>query len=347
MRWSKCQKLFWVTLFGSSSIIYYVMSVFRPAAVPIYPLPGTEHSTLCGSYHPTPQQHPSSSSLPTVYLVTPTYPRREQVAELTRLGQTLLLVPNIHWVVAEDSSYCSQMVSDLLTRFAIPYTHLVSPQPNMYRKAKLKYNPRGVSSRRAGLHWILKNAQDGVVYFGDDDNTYDIRLFKEIANTKVVSMFPVGFIGLQGVSSPIVKNGKVVGFSDDWFAQRKFPIDMAGFAVSVGFMKTRGKLNKPAEEAMPYKAGYEEDIFLQNLNITLDDIEPLAKNCEEVMVWHTKTVKEKKVNLKVENEEKTNLGRLLQFLSFSGMADESDVGSAMKTCYGGKACKTQNWKKKH
>jgi hypothetical protein len=42
----------------------------------------------------------------------------------------------------------------------------------------------------------------GVVYFADDDNTYDIRLFKEIATTQRISMFPVGFIGSQGMVRP-------------------------------------------------------------------------------------------------------------------------------------------------
>jgi hypothetical protein len=41
-----------------------------------------------------------------------------------------------------------------------------------------------------------------VVYFADDDNTYDIRLFKEIATTQRISMFPVGFIGSQGMVHP-------------------------------------------------------------------------------------------------------------------------------------------------
>ena len=105
--------------------------------------------------------------------VTPTYPRREQVAELTRLGQTLLLAGNVHWVVAEDSDTCSPLVAALLTRLGLPYTHITSPQPNIYKEAKLKYNPRGVSSRRAGLSWVMEHQPEGVIYFGDDDNTYD------------------------------------------------------------------------------------------------------------------------------------------------------------------------------
>lgn len=35
------------------------------------------------------------------------------------------------------------------------------------------------------------------------------------------------------MSSPIVKNGRVTGFYDGWVANRRFPVDMAGFAVSV------------------------------------------------------------------------------------------------------------------
>ena len=45
-------------------------------------------------------------------------------------------------------------------------------------------------------------------------------------------------------------SGKVVGFSDEWFGQRKFPIDNAGFAVSVRFLKTK---KEPVHEMIPYK----------------------------------------------------------------------------------------------
>lgn len=67
--------------------------------------------------------------------------------------------------------------------------------------------PRGVANRRAAIHWIRQNGRKpGVLYFGDDDNTFDLKLFTEIRHTKRVSMFPVGLIGLYAVSSPVVKN---------------------------------------------------------------------------------------------------------------------------------------------
>lgn len=58
-----------------------------------------------------------SPDVPIIYFVTPTYPRREQLAELTRLGQTLMHVPNLHWIVADDNSVCNNMLDDLLLDF--------------------------------------------------------------------------------------------------------------------------------------------------------------------------------------------------------------------------------------
>lgn len=137
----------------------------------------------------------------------------------------------------------------------------------------------------AGINWVRQNARDGVLYFADDDNTYDIRIFEEMRWTKRVSMFPVGLVTKLGVSTPIVRAGKVVGFYDGWIAKRKFPVDMAGFAVSVPFL-----LSRP-NATMPFTVGYEEDGFIKSLGITAGEIEPLASNCTKIWVWHTQTKK--------------------------------------------------------
>ena len=52
-------------------------------------------------------------------------------------------------------------------------------------------------------------------------------------------MFPVGLVGNYGVSSPILNHlGKVTAFYDGWPGDRKFWVDMAGFAVNVAFFKS-------------------------------------------------------------------------------------------------------------
>lgn len=53
-----------------------------------------------------------------IYFITPTYPRREQIAELTRLGQTLMHVSRLYWIVADDRPDCSLQVMNLLPDFS-------------------------------------------------------------------------------------------------------------------------------------------------------------------------------------------------------------------------------------
>jgi beta-1,3-glucuronyltransferase len=51
--------------------------------------------------------------------------------------------------------------------------------PESFKKKK-GAKPRGVSNRNRGLQWLRTNAKNGVFYFADDDNTYDIQLFEEV-----------------------------------------------------------------------------------------------------------------------------------------------------------------------
>lgn len=152
-----------------------------------------------------------------------------------------------------------------------------APMPNKFKKKATR--PRGVSNRNRGLEWLRKNATEGVFYFCDDDNTYDLEIFQQMRFTKKVSMWPVGLVTKFGVSSPIVRNGKIDGFYDGWIGGRKYPVDMAGYAVSVPFLLSRPKA------IMPFESGYEEDKFLQSLApLAHSEIELLASNCTEVNV---------------------------------------------------------------
>lgn len=85
---------------------------------------------------------------------------------------------------------------------------------------------------------------------------------------------------------------QVEGFFDSWPGRRTFPVDMAGFAINIKY------LNPLA--TMPYQKGYLEDKFLVALGITMEDIEPLADNCTKVLVWHTKSLKHTRHNLKID-----------------------------------------------
>ncbi|XP_017843782.1 galactosylgalactosylxylosylprotein 3-beta-glucuronosyltransferase P isoform X2 [Drosophila busckii] len=225
------------------------------------------------------------SNPPPLYIITPTYRRPEQLAELTRLGYTLKHVPNLLWLVIEDANHTNRLVAQTLNRIGVPYEYLVAPMPEQYKKTK-RAKPRGVSNRNRGLDYLRANATEGVLYFADDDNTYDINIFEQMRYTKKVSMWPVGLVTKTGVSSPIIRNGKLDGYYDGWLGGRKYPVDMAGFAVSVKFLHTR------PNATMPFKPGYEEDGFLRSLApLQNTEIELLADECRDILTWHTQTKK--------------------------------------------------------
>lgn len=126
----------------------------------------------------------TQDELPLIFVVTPTYSRPEQKAELTRLSQTLQLVARVHWIVVEDRDNRSSLVTKLLHRFPHPHTHLTALTPREHKLTEDDPNwrkPRGVFQRNAALRWLRAQPEvRGVLYFADDDNTYDVRLFEEV-----------------------------------------------------------------------------------------------------------------------------------------------------------------------
>lgn len=127
-----------------------------------------------------------NKNLPTIFAITPTFARPVQKAELTRLAQAFLQVPNFHWIVVEDSATRTNLVTNFLWESGLNYQHLNVITPSNY---KLGINdphwkkPRGVAQRNAALDWLRNNyntSTNAVVYFADDDNTYSIKLFKEV-----------------------------------------------------------------------------------------------------------------------------------------------------------------------
>ncbi len=233
--------------------------------------------------------------LPFIYVIMPTYARPTQKADLTRLCYTFLLVPNLHWIVVEDARAKTRLVSDLLSSCGVSYTQLNEPTPADWKlgaKEASWRKPRGVVQRNEGLAWVrdnLGNQDDGVIYFGDDDNTYSLELFEEMRHTSRVSVWPVGLVGGLKVEGPRVKEGKVVGWNAVWSPKRPFAIDMAGFAVSLPLLLKSPK----AKFAYEVRRGYQESEFLKHLVSSLDELEPKAEDCTKVLVWHTKTQKVK------------------------------------------------------
>lgn len=129
----------------------------------------------------------SRTDLPTIYAITPTYKRFLQKAELTRVANTFRHIQNFHWIIVEDSKLKTSLVHDFLENCGLKYTHLNIRTPKPLRRSRKQprwSKSRGVEQRNLGLEWIRThvnpNKTKGVVYFADDDNTYDVRLFEEV-----------------------------------------------------------------------------------------------------------------------------------------------------------------------
>ncbi|CAG9820154.1 unnamed protein product [Phaedon cochleariae] len=241
------------------------------------------------------QKHINYEPIPVIYAITPTYYRLVQRAELTRISQTLRLIPNIHWIVIEDSEEKTNLVSKLLEESELTVTHLNAKTPP-FEKLKDKEpswkKHRGVEQRNAALSWLRENLtvgnQKGIVYFMDDDNSYHLNLFSEIRKVKRVGTWPVGLVGGLNVEAPILdpKTGKVKSYRSGWKPNRPFAIDMAGFAINLDLILTK----KEATFSYKMERGWQESEFLSFFT-TKEELEPLADNCTKVYVWHTRTEK--------------------------------------------------------
>ncbi|XP_054884880.1 galactosylgalactosylxylosylprotein 3-beta-glucuronosyltransferase 1 isoform X4 [Poeciliopsis prolifica] len=226
--------------------------------------------------------------------------RPVQKAELTRIANTFLHVPNLHWILIEDSQRRTPLVTSLLRETGLNYTHLNVETPKNFKvrgDTRDPRIPRGTMQRNLALRWLREtfknNSQPGIVYFADDDNSYSLELFEEMRSTRKVSVWPVAFVGGLRYESPKVNAaGKVYGWKAVFDPHRPFAIDMAGFAINLKLI-----LSKPQAyfKLRGVKGGYQESSLLREL-VTLNDLEPKAANCTKILVWHTRTEKPVLVN---------------------------------------------------
>lgn len=96
-------------------------------------------------------------------------------------------VSNFLWIVIEDSPTKTAVVEHVLSNCYVNSVHLNVVTSKESKKA----GQRGVEQRNAGLQWARKHCEkcgsscNGVIYFMDDDNKYDLRLFEQVLHTNV------------------------------------------------------------------------------------------------------------------------------------------------------------------
>lgn len=231
-------------------------------------------------------------------VVTPTYRRLTQLPDAVRLKQALLLVPNVVWIVIEDSECRHEDVYSYIRDFP----RLIYVNRKLRAASSQASSPRGptgfnkgAEQRNLAIHLLGGEQLKGVlgagsvVYFADDDNTYNSQLLPRLLNTKQLSVFNVGLIN-EDIEGPITdQNGVFVGWRTRYLGrffskERKFCIDMAGFAVSLSrLLHTKALFDSTGTR------GYLESDFLELLGVGLEQLEVLTANQSEIVAWHTKT----------------------------------------------------------
>ncbi|VDK58537.1 unnamed protein product [Anisakis simplex] len=204
-----------------------------------------------------------------------------------RLSQTLMHIDNLIWIVIEDSATESSHIRRLLKRSRLPFCYMA-----VERDRSLPV--RGWTAREFALRLLkerFRNFGDrAVVYFADDDNSYDVRLFDGyIRNVETVGVWAVGLAGKSAVEAQQVDlNGNVVGWLTQYAPKRTWAIDMAGFAINLKLILSNNATFRNCRHSSP------EPCLLSTLNIRMSDLQPFGHLNEprDILVWHTKTLVE-------------------------------------------------------
>ncbi|CAK9298953.1 unnamed protein product [Gordionus sp. m RMFG-2023] len=103
-------------------------------------------------------------------------------------------------------------------------------------------------------------------------------IFNQMRYIKKVGVWPVEFAGGVYAEKPLVKEGKVIGWSVAYAKERPIATDMAGFAINLKLLL----LSKDIYFIELHKSGLLESNFVHAL-VDMVDLEPLADNCTKVM----------------------------------------------------------------
>ncbi|KAL5270625.1 hypothetical protein ACHWQZ_G001359 [Mnemiopsis leidyi] len=121
----------------------------------------------------------------TIYIITPTYNRPTQLAELTIMAQSLKDVSNVIWLVVEQWKH-TEKVSQFLSKISTPHLHLTS-----FDRVKEGNLCNGL--RNEVLDFMRRydyQYRDGVIHFANLDRVYATQAFEEMRKVEHVGIWP-------------------------------------------------------------------------------------------------------------------------------------------------------------
>lgn len=205
-----------------------------------------------------------------IFLVTCTYDRPKRLDFIKNLSKFIHInnqEKRIFWIVVEDAEKIDDAVSEILPKFATYMS--IGPTRD-----------KGHVQRNLALEYIRDNKFNGIVYNFDDDNKYDSKIFKELKKVRKIAFFPVGNLGPNAIETPkLNRYGKFSHWDAGWM-ERKYPVDMAGFAFHTNLLSD---LKSPIWQ---HEGVGGETEFIEKLNFLPNEIQFLCNRCKDVYVWH-------------------------------------------------------------
>ena len=128
------------------------------------------------------------NAIPLVFVITATFKRYAQKVELVRFSRVLRQVPNILWIVVEDGENKTTTITEFLANSGVPHVYLSVAGTKQHN-----VKPKGVRPQNRGLQYVREslkvNPRPSVIYIADDDNTYTLKLFKEVSITTQLNYY--------------------------------------------------------------------------------------------------------------------------------------------------------------
>jgi hypothetical protein len=205
----------------------------------------------------------SENTYKTLHIITPTYTRETQLAELTILAQALAHIPYLQWIVLEITK--TNLVTEFLAKTNLQYIHLDSG-------GKVKSGNLCNALRNIALDYLTENSgnSSGVILFANLDRTYSSELFDKVRDIEKVGIWPTIFAKEQFTCNPLKFN----------LQSPKYPINLG----SVGFNATA--LLKTARR---FDVDVSDTDGISNLvdGLVSDANEITVISCQGQFVWYT------------------------------------------------------------
>lgn len=206
----------------------------------------------------------SENNYKMLHIITPTYTRPTQLAELTLLAQAFAHIPYLQWIVLEVTK--TRLVTEFLGKTNIKYEHLDSG-------GKVKVGNKCNALRNIALDYLAKENtanSSGVILFANTDRTYSAELFEKVRDIEKVAIWPTVFAKEQFTCDPLKFN----------LAKPKYPINLG----SVGFNSTA--LLQTGKRLDIIKSDTEGMSSLVEALVTSKD-EIKVISCDGEYVWYT------------------------------------------------------------